>query len=407
MFNTSLPGFMHVDLNSCFASIEQQANPSLRGKPVVVGAYVTDKGCILAASREAKKLGIKTGMRVFEAKRIYPRVIVLPSDPAKYRFVSKQLYEVFCQHTDNVEMKSIDEGILQFNPNQVKETLWKIAEKIKIEIKEQAGDWLTVSVGISTNSYFAKLAAGLQKPDGLVEINASNIETILKNLSLESLPYIKHGNRTRLNCVGIYTPLDFFHAEASILRAAFQSVVGTRWHSWLHGFEIPGVSFGGRTPREIDKTIGHSYALTKQTSDDQELTSLLSQLVEKMGKRLRAKNFSAGGIHVYCRLGNGLPWHHGEKLPNRIFANPDLFEAAWKILERRPKEEKVSLLAVNVFDLNQTVGEQISLFESKSQKKELAKALDAINNRFGDWSVFQALSLGTRGKILDRIAFVR
>lgn len=404
MFNSALPSFMHVDLNSCFASIEQQANPQLRGKPVVVGAYVTDKGCVLAASREAKKMGIKTGMRVFEAKRIFSQVIVLPSDPSKYRFVSQKLQKVFESHTPYVEMRSIDEGVLRFSQSL---NLWQEALKIKKEVKELVGDWLTVSIGISTNSYLAKLAAGLQKPDGLVQINSSNIQEILGKLDLEDLPYIKRGNSTRLNCQDIYTPWEFYEADAQTLQRAFHSVVGGRWWSWLHGFEIEGVTFGGRFPGEIDKTIGHSYVLTKQTADAEELKSLLCQLVEKMGRRLRTKGFSAGGIHVYCGLEQGLSWHHGEKLPVRLFDSTDLFKAAWKILQYRPWEYKVTQLAVNVFDLEKTVGEQISLFESQARKKDLSIALDTINNRFGDWSIFSALSLGTRGRILDRIAFGR
>ena len=432
VFNLNPPRFLHIDLNSCFASIEQQANPGLRGKPVVVGAYTTDNGCILAASREAKKMGVKTGMRIWQAKKISSRVIVLPSDPEKYRFVSGQLLEVFQKYTPDVEMKSIDEAILDFSafrhsgkhalgvarPESLNNTierswtsqddgqnLWDVALKIKQDIKINIGEWLTVSVGISTNSYLAKAAAGLQKPDGLVQIDSANIKEILGKLQLEDLPYIKRGNRTRLNCVGIYTCLEFYQADAQTLKRAFMSVVGARWWSWLHGFEIEGVTFGGRVPGVIDKTIGHSYALSKPTNDDQELASLLCQLVEKMGRRLRAKGFLAGGIHIYCNLEGGSFWHHGEKLPVRLFESTDLFKAAWKVFSRRSKEPKVTLLAVNVFDLELYHGEQMSFFTAQTRKKELAAALDTINNRFGEWSIFSALSLGTRGKIHDRIAF--
>src|SRR3989338_166345 len=112
LFNPAPSTIMHVDLNSCFATVEQQANPLLRGKPVVVGAYTTPGGCVLAASREAKIFGIKTGMRVGEAKSICKNVIVLPSDPWKYRFINRKLLALFSTYTPDVEVTSIDEMVL-------------------------------------------------------------------------------------------------------------------------------------------------------------------------------------------------------------------------------------------------------------------------------------------------------
>ncbi|MEK7470692.1 MAG: DNA polymerase IV, partial [Patescibacteria group bacterium] len=102
---------MHIDLNSCFATIEQQANPFLRGKPIAVGAYTTPNGCILAASVEAKRLGIKTGMRVKDGKVLYPKLIVLPSDPNKYRDVHLKLRKIISEYTNDFSPKSIDEFV--------------------------------------------------------------------------------------------------------------------------------------------------------------------------------------------------------------------------------------------------------------------------------------------------------
>lgn len=431
MFNPSPVRFLHVDLNSCFASIEQQANPLLRGKPLVVAAYTSPGGCILAASREAKKLGIKTGMRVFEGLRIYPRLIVLDPDPNKYRFVSGKLLEVFQKYTDKAEMRSIDEAILDFSsfqsnvipgkdPGSSQDTdtrldsgseagmiknLWETALQIKKDIKSEIGEWLTVSVGISTNSYLSKLAAGLQKPDGLVEINCQNIESIFSKLKLDNLPYIKQGNSLRLNLVGIYTPLDFLNADGPTLKIAFRSIVGYRWHQWLHGYEIEGVSYDGRFPGEIDKTIGHSYALTRPSDDDSYLASLLCQLVEKMGRRLRAKNFVTTGMHVSCNLEDHRYWHHGEKLHAQLYGDGELYLAAWNILKRRPRGVAVTLLAVNSFNLEPADVVQESFFADTYSQRKLALAVDTINNRWGERSITLALTLETKGKIRDRVAF--
>src|SRR3989338_3742812 len=114
-FNCKPSKLMHIDLNSCFASIEQQSNPKLRGLPTVVAAYPTDGGCILSASVEAKKLGIKTGMRVKDARNIYRTVKVLTPDPPKYRYIHQQMMKVFETYTPNVEPKSIDEAEIIFD----------------------------------------------------------------------------------------------------------------------------------------------------------------------------------------------------------------------------------------------------------------------------------------------------
>lgn len=199
---------MHVDLNSCFASIEQQANPLLRGRPTVVAAYTTGNGCILAVSREAKVLGIKTGMRVRDGTVLYPRLVVLPPDPEKYRWINRKLRVLLSSYTPYLSVESIDEivmdlagtpvltqlssfrrmpessAFLKWMPDQVRHdrscelAMTEIAREIKQRIKAEIGEWLTVSIGIAPNRYLAKVASGLHKPDGLDIITKENIEHI-------------------------------------------------------------------------------------------------------------------------------------------------------------------------------------------------------------------------------------
>lgn len=161
-FNSAPPTIMHVDINSCFVTIEQQANPLLRGKPTVVAAYTTDRGCILAASREAKTLGIKTGMRVGEGKQRYPRLVVLPSDPGKYRFINKKLTALLACYSPYLSVESIDEMVLDFwntpklvmlnnqcpmtNEN-IQRRMMAIGKEIKERVKREIGEWITVSIG--------------------------------------------------------------------------------------------------------------------------------------------------------------------------------------------------------------------------------------------------------------------
>src|SRR5512141_2875269 len=146
-FNPSPSLIMHIDLNSCFATIEQQANPLLRGKPVAVAAYTTPSGCILAPSVEAKRFGVKTGMRVKDGKMLCPDLIILPSDPWKYRGVHLSLRKLISEYTNDFEPKSIDEFVLELAgyPVLARSAIRDVGREIKERIKKEIGDWLTVS----------------------------------------------------------------------------------------------------------------------------------------------------------------------------------------------------------------------------------------------------------------------
>ncbi|MBI5619378.1 hypothetical protein HY950_00265 [Candidatus Gottesmanbacteria bacterium] len=248
-FNPAAPTVMHIDLNSCFATIEQQANPLLRGKPVAVAAYTTDRGCILAASVEAKRLGIKTGMRVSDGKHLAPNLIVLPSDPEKYRFVNRKLLALLEQYSNDVTVKSIDEFALSLRGVFSDEAISKdchaslamtTGQEIKQRIKAEIGEWLTVSVGIAPNRYLAKVASGLHKPDGLDVIAKQNAEEILAGLRLEDLCGIKEGYGNRLRRYGITSALKFYHAPAKLLAHAFASRVGYDW--WLEAPRLGSIT---------------------------------------------------------------------------------------------------------------------------------------------------------------------
>src|SRR5258708_1763162 len=166
--NRNKPLLMHVDLNSCFATIEQQANPLLRGKPLVVAAYETPNACILAPSIEAKKFGIKTGMRIREALLLCSDIIVRTPDPPKYRDVHVKFKKIFQYYSPDVTPKSIDEAIIDFTEvENLNPDLVRIAREIKRRMKTEIGEWIVCSIGISTNMFLAKLAASLHKPDGL------------------------------------------------------------------------------------------------------------------------------------------------------------------------------------------------------------------------------------------------
>src|SRR3989304_280755 len=246
--NPKPPTLMLIDINSCFATIEQQANPQLRGRPVAVAAYDTPSGCILAASYEAKKLGVKTGMRVREGKLLAPDLTVLTPDPQKYRDVHLKLRTVLNKFSDAVVPKSIDEFIVNLEGcPSFKKGMRNVASEIKELIKKNVGDWITVSIGIGPNIFLAKTAAGLKKPDGLEEIKINNFESVYSVLEITGLHGIKRANAARLATQNIYTVMDFYKASSATLERAFGSITGYYWYLRLRGWEIDDVAWGRRS----------------------------------------------------------------------------------------------------------------------------------------------------------------
>lgn len=398
-FNSAPSYCLHLDLNSCFASIEQQANPFLRGKPIAVAAFNAPAGCILAASIEAKRLGIKTGMRVGDAQKIYPQIKVLTPDPWKYRNVHLKLKKLVSEYTDDFSPKSIDEFVLNLKDYAaLKDSPLKVAKEIKVRIKKEIGDWLTVSVGIAPNRYLAKLAAGLHKPDGLDEINKDNFLEIYSKLKLTDLTGIKERNAARLNMMGIYSVMDFYKAPIWQIRAAFHSITGLYWHMRLCGYEIDNTE-----PHR--GTYGNSVALGKNISNPAEISPILARLTEKMCGRLRSAGYQASGVHLALVYKNGSWWHKGRSLSGSCFDSRDVYKAAFRLLMEAKPTSPVLNIAVSCFNLTKSDSLQLGFFNNVAKQKELVEAQDKINERWGGFSIGSARSFGGKSVVLDRIAF--
>lgn len=399
-FSSHPPTVMHVDINSCFATVEQQANPLLRGKPIVVAAYVENHGCILAASGEAKKLGIQTGMRVGDAKNIYRNLVVLAPDPAKYRFVNHKLRVILESYTPYVSVESIDEMVLQIVDGRRK--MSDIAGEIKQRIRAEIGEWITVSIGIAPNRYLAKVASGLQKPDGLIVITKDNIQSIFSSLRLEDLCGIKEGNAMRLRLSGIMTPLAMLAVSPKSLQLAFRSIVGYHWWMRIHGYD-PSASSGQEMGQQ--KSFGQSHALgTPHFPDDPRLWQILSQLVMKMGKRLREDNFTASGVHVSLLFADHSHWGLQHKTGTQVFADTDFYGRVRMLLTQAPRR-LVRILAISCFDLAANLYAQQSLFHEENRKATITRSIDAIQDRFGLYMVSTGRMLAMNERVLDRIAF--
>ena len=401
--NANEPKIMHVDLNSCFATCEQQASPLLRGKPLVIAAYTSPNGCVVAPSIEAKKLGIKTGMTVRDARVIYPKVIVRAPDPQKYRAIHLQFKKIFQDYSPDVTPKSIDEAVINFTDSHVlfKKSLVEIGWEIKRRMREEIGEWISCNIGIGTNRFLAKTAASLHKPDGLDVISSNNVRRIYEKLSLLDLCGINTRYQARLNAHGIFTPIQFLDADLQRLKKqVFQSINGYYWYLRLRGWEIDAVDFKRRS-------YGQSYALGKHTDDPQALAQLLMKLTEKMGRRLRKAEYTARGIHVAIVYKDWTFWHKGKVFESEMFTTQELYKRALLVFNKQPERKVVAKLAVSCFDLSKNMAIQESLFNNDevARSRRVSGACDSINDKWGEFVITPAVMMGMDKLILDRIAF--
>lgn len=402
--NPDKPLIMHIDLNSCFATIEQQANRLIRDKPVAVAAYSTPGGMILAASYDAKRLGIKLGTSVRDARRMCPGIYITMPDPEKYREAHRKFKEVLIDYTDEVVPKSIDEFVIDFSSSMKRlqgRSLTDIGFEIKQRIYEHVGEAVHCNVGIGTNRFWAKTAAGLHKPNGLDVLSSENIREVFDGLKLTDLCGINYRYEARLKAAGINDALEFLDADRWYLqKQVFHSIGGYYWYLRLRGHEIDRVDFGC-------KSYGNQYALGTKTRDRTELERLLMKLCEKTGRRLRRGEYIARSVSLYLRLENKSGHHVHRKFEQPFYSSLSIYRHAKLLLDAYDLPVRVTLMSVTVADLEVADPEQLSLFEEMrlGNDTKLVAALDEINNRYGEFTITPASMTDMGDLILDRIAF--
>jgi DNA polymerase-4 len=402
--NQAAPATLVVDLNCAFASIEQQHDPSLRNRPVAIAAYATGAATIVSASREARDLGIRTGMRVFEAKAIFPSIVVAEPNPPLYRAVSDQLVEIMTRHSPDVLRMSIDEASMNLagTPDLVKLGPEGVGVAIKAALRREAGECITCSVGISTSIWMAKQASNLNKRDGLERIDHTNLVSAFERLRLTDLSGIAEATARRLLKAGIHTPLEFLRATTGQLRVAgMQQAVADGWLRRLRGFEVG--SFEG-TAR---KSYSHSHVLARATSSQSELEELLMRLSEMVGRRLRAAGRRGRVVSVGVVYRPDVDrFSKQSTLVIPIATGEEIYRAALALMADRDLRRAVGTLGVGLAGLSDDDG-QLDLFAgpTRPRNERLEVAMDTIRNRFGEDAVQRARLLGRAPVVRDRIAF--
>jgi DNA polymerase-4 len=403
--NTAEPATLVVDINCAFASIEQQHDPALRGRVLAIAAYATDAATIVSSSREARDLGIKTGMKVFEAKAIFPAVIVREPNPPRYRDVSDKLMEILERFSPDILRMSIDEASVNLAGTPGLKTLGAegVAKAIKKAIREEIGECVTASIGISTSIWMAKQASNLDKRDGLQRIDHTNLVSVFERLRLTDLSGIADASAKRLARAGITTPIQFLRATQPRLRlAGMHAEVARGWGMRLRGFEVGGFESVGR------KSYSHSHVMAHATASQRDLEELLMRLSEMVGRRLRAAG-RRGNIVSVGVVYRPDPGHFSRqaKQAEPVATGEEIYKAAVKLLAARDPRLTVGTLGVGVSGLHNEDTGQLDLFAPSMRPRgdRIEAAMDKIRDRFGEDAVQRSRLLGRARVVRDRIAF--
>lgn len=400
--NREEPNIMHIDLNSCFATVEQQAHPSLRGRPIGVTNRMSKYCCVIACSYEAKALGIKVGMNYPEAKAICPDFLMLQSDPPKYHHVYKKLANIMRSYSPKIKMKSIDEGIIDFHGTREainRRPLDEIGYEIKDRLRQDVGSWMKCNIGIAPNLFLAKLAAGLHKPDGLDIIHHQNLQGIYGQLRLTDLPGIAEHYEARLNAAGIFTPMQFLEASSDTLQNyVFHSIVGLYWYKRLRGYEIDDyeTKLGN---------VGRQFVMDKSTADESILLPRLHYLCQTTGMKLRFNNVDARGIMVWAKFQTGESFFLRRMFKSTFYSDQEVYRRALLLFNQRPKHMIVTQIGVTCYQLTPSSRSQLGLMEHINREDWLTTAVDEINEKYGSFTISYGDAIKGRDIVKQKIPF--
>ena len=387
---------LFLDMNSFFASVEQQENPALRGRPVIVAATSTDTTVAIAASYEAKAYGIKTGTRVGDAKRMCPDLQIVSSGHGLYTSYHNRILEVVERILPIDKVLSVDE--MQFRllghekrPSQAE----RLAESIKLAIREGVGESMLCSVGIAPNSFLAKVATEIEKPDGLVILQEHDLLGRLTTLKLTDFPGINRRMLARLQANGIFTTADLLSQSPAQMKRAFGSVIGERWWYLLRGYELPS-----REDRQ-QQALSHSHVLPPEFRTEEGAYKVLLRLTQKAAARLRSSGWATQSVSVFVAGKKSWETHRRTgAIQNTVQIN----EIVAEMWEDHTFDEPLQV-GIVLGNLVNNADITPNLFDPQPGGDEFSRAMDRVNQKFGKNKVFLAALEDAKGAAPERIAF--
>ena len=378
---------LHIDFDSYFASCEQQLDPKLRGKPLGVTA-TNGRTCIIAASREAKRMGVKSVTRVWEAQQLCPEIITVPAHFEKYWEITQKFLDICKDYSPFVELFSLDEVFMDITATQgLFKDKYNVIERIKERIKNEIGQYLTVSVGLSYNKLLAKLASGLNKPNGFVEITPKNLDEVYSNISLTDFCGIGSRIALRLSKLGIHTVFELRKMPIHRLKAEFGNIESTFLKNLALGIdETKVISY---TDAPGVKSVGRNYCLPQNQYDKRIVFQNVYELSEEIAIKLRRLNKKAKTAFIYL---GGSKSFAGSKTTNEYFdSGKDMFNILMQILKENNfllnSSDYIRRISVGASTLEDFGNITLSLFEAENKNHKLLETIDKINEKHGDHTI--------------------
>ena len=395
---SALVRWLYLDMNSFFASVEQEMNPSLRGKPIAVVPLLADTTCCIAVSYEGKAFGVKTGTMVGEAKRLCPGIQLIEGNHENYIRYHNRIVPAVESCIPVEAVCSIDEIACRLSGSQQNvDVASALAGKIKTTIRTEVGSSLRCSIGVAPNRYLAKIAADMKKPDGFTVIRPRDLPGVLYSLKPRDLPGVGARMEENLKRKGILTLEKMLSLSAQDLHKAWGSILGEKMWHLLRGEEL-------HDKASAQQSISHSHVLPPELRNEPDALRVLKKLTTKTAMRLRTEAFWASNIEVFVRFLGQDSWRARCSL-TETQDTLTFLHAIGELWEGLPTGNPYAVGVV----LSGLVPDSMhmpSLFDDPKRGK-LTKALDAMNKKFGKETVHYGAT-HEAGKLAPlRIAFTR
>lgn len=412
-------GWLFVDLNSYFASVEQQENPELRGRPVGVVPVLADTTCCIAASYEAKAFGVKTGTQVREARRMCPGIALVEARHELYVAYHHRIVRAVEECVPVSSVRSIDEMACQLiGREQALLTALELGRRIKRAIRSQVGDTLRCSIGLAPNRYLAKIASDMEKPDGLMALTRDLLPQALLRLQLRDLVGVGRRMEKRLLARGVRSMQDLLALTPEQLGHAWGSVQGERlWH-WLRGEDFHDADL------DHPKSVGHQHVLPPEFRTPEGAYAVAHKLLHKAAMRLRAQRLWAAGLALTLRFAvpdNAAHGQHYSGIPQRAWGQQirlmecqdsqtmiEGLRKLWALCPGGALYQKPFLVSVTLVDLVPDALHTLNLFTGlgrEAGRQQLAQTMDRVNHKYGTETLYFASMQRARAAAPTRIAF--
>jgi DNA polymerase-4 len=367
-------------MDAFYASVAELDDPTLRGKPVVVGAGI--RGVVLSANYAARKFGIRAAMPVGRAKRMAPKAIFVSPDHHRYSEISAKVMEIFASFTPLVEPLSLDEAFLDITGAQkLLGTPREIGQAIRKRVHQECG--ITCSVGIAPNKFIAKLASGHCKPNGLLEIKEDRILTFLHPLPVSDLWGVGPKTSEQLQKLGLKTVSDVANTPLDTLKRALGEATGE------HLYELSwGRDFRAVIPEEPDKSISAAETFSYDIDDPEIILREYLRLTEKASARLREKELFAKTISIKVRFADFSTITRSKTLPLPISSTQEIYQVVKDLyIALKLDRARLRLIGVSLENLHESAPQQLMLGQREKGWREAESAVDRASERFGEESV--------------------